>query len=147
MTTIKQKAKTEFGSAEADIRDKTVFRINDQRLEERLLREVNQTLEKTMYICRAAEAEKAQIQAMVEQNITVQAIEKKTRDIKPNKRYEKTSQQQKANADSFMYKKCGKLHLPRQCPAFGATCHACGKHNHFATMCKSEQKEAQPKHK
>lgn len=100
-----------------------------------------------MYICRAAEAEKAQIQAMVEQNITVQAIEKKTRDIKPNKRYEKTSQQQKANADSFMYKKCGKLHLPRQCPAFGATCHACGKHNHFATMCKSEQKEAQPKHK
>ncbi len=82
---------------------------------------------------------------MGEQSKTVHAIKKKTKDAKQNKRYERPSSQQH-KADSFICKKCGKSHLPRQCPAFGATCHACGKRNHFASVCMSEQKDTKPKH-
>lgn len=63
-----------------------MFSIGDQRLKEKLLREINLTLEKTVDICRAVEAAKTQIQAMGEQNKTVHAIKKKTKDAKPNKR-------------------------------------------------------------
>ncbi|KAL1268589.1 hypothetical protein QQF64_033952 [Cirrhinus molitorella] len=58
VTELKQKSKDcEFGSTESDmIRDKIAFSISDQRLKERLLRETNLTLEKTVDICRAAEA-------------------------------------------------------------------------------------------
>lgn len=70
VTELNQKSKDcEFGSTESDmIRDKIVFSISDQRLKERLLRETNLTLEKTVDICRAAEAAKTQIQAMGEQS-------------------------------------------------------------------------------
>ncbi|XP_068212456.1 uncharacterized protein [Palaemon carinicauda] len=32
---------------------------------------------------------------------------------------------------------CGRGHPPRQCPAFGQTCNACGRKNHFARCCRS----------
>ena len=35
--------------------------------------------------------------------------------------------------------KCGKSHKFRECPAFGKTCHNCGKANHFAKFCKAKQ--------
>jgi len=153
VTELKQKSKDcEFGSTESEmLRDKIVFSIGDQRLKERLLREINLTLEKTVDICRAAEAAKTQIQAMGEQNKIVHAVShavrKKTTEAKPNKVYERTkSQLQKVHVNSFICKKCGKSHLPRQCPAFGATCHACGKCNHFASVCMSIKKDIQPKY-
>ena len=35
--------------------------------------------------------------------------------------------------------KCGNDHLPHyRCPAAGAQCHKCGKHNHFARVCRSQ---------
>lgn len=147
VTELKQKSKDcEFGSTESDmIRDKIVFSISDQRLKERLLRETNLTLEKTVDICRAAEAAKTQIQAMGEQSKTVHAIKKKTKDVKQNKIFERKSFQQQKTV-TFTCKKCGKSHLPRQCPAYGATCHACGKSNHFASVCMSQQKDTKPKH-
>lgn len=122
-----------------------MFNIYDQRLKERLLRELNLTLEKIVDMCRAA---KTQIQAKGEQNKTVHAIKKKTANTKHNNRYERTStQQQKANVGTFNCKKCSKSHLPRQCPAFSATCQACGKHNHFASVCRLENKDTQTKQK
>ena len=35
--------------------------------------------------------------------------------------------------------RCGSRHERRQCKAYGAECHKCGKRNHFARMCKSIQ--------
>lgn len=34
---------------------------------------------------------------------------------------------------------CGGQHKSRECPAHGVTCHACGKANHFAKVCRSKQ--------
>ncbi len=33
--------------------------------------------------------------------------------------------------------KCGNKHEPRQCPAYGAICHKCGKNNHFSKVCRA----------
>ena len=38
--------------------------------------------------------------------------------------------------------KCGKSHLPRECPAWGKKCHKCGNKNHFSTCCRSKQSGA-----
>ncbi|KAJ8386329.1 hypothetical protein AAFF_G00174260 [Aldrovandia affinis] len=32
---------------------------------------------------------------------------------------------------------CGRLHKPRQCPAYNMDCRKCGKKNHFAAVCRS----------
>ncbi|KAJ8383911.1 hypothetical protein AAFF_G00213740 [Aldrovandia affinis] len=32
---------------------------------------------------------------------------------------------------------CGRLHKPRQCPAYNVDCRKCGKKNHFAAVCRS----------
>ena len=32
--------------------------------------------------------------------------------------------------------KCDRQHKPGECPAHGATCHSCGKNNHFAKVCR-----------
>ncbi|GFN87428.1 Gag-protease-like protein [Plakobranchus ocellatus] len=41
-------------------------------------------------------------------------------------------------------KQCGSEHRPRQCPAYGKTCHKCKGKNHFATVCRSGQKNKTP---
>lgn len=33
--------------------------------------------------------------------------------------------------------KCGRQHEPRQCPAYVALCHKCGKSNHFSKVCRT----------
>ena len=33
--------------------------------------------------------------------------------------------------------KCGRMHAPRQCPAYGQTCRLCSKLHHYARMCRS----------
>eukprot|EP00731_Ephydatia_muelleri_P010090 Em0005g676a len=36
--------------------------------------------------------------------------------------------------------RCGMVHPPRQCPAFGKQCLKCQKYNHFATVCRGSDK-------
>ena len=40
------------------------------------------------------------------------------------------------------YGKCGMSHPPRECPAWGKTCHKCGNKNHFSIYCRSKQSGA-----
>ena len=40
---------------------------------------------------------------------------------------------------------CGREHPPKRCPAHGSTCKKCGKKNHWADMCKTQ--EGKPQHK
>lgn len=37
--------------------------------------------------------------------------------------------------------RCGTKHQPRECPAFGKTCHACKKKNHFKKMCNQNKRQ------
>ena len=35
-------------------------------------------------------------------------------------------------------KNCGRAHAPKSCPAYGKTCHGCGKQNHFMKFCRQK---------
>ncbi|XP_057679220.1 uncharacterized protein K02A2.6 isoform X2 [Corythoichthys intestinalis] len=146
---LRQKCKNcEFGVTENDmIREKRVFTVPDVRVKERLLREMDLTLDKAVDICRAAEVAKSQLRAMrsAQPEASVEALHKvaassekgrvgMTRQIRPPIK----SRPQAANGDTC--RKCGGTHKPRQCPAFGVLCHNCNKKNHYAKVCSSSQK-------
>lgn len=143
VTELRQKSKDcEFGASEYDmIRDKIVFSLNDPRLKERLLRESDLTLERAIDICRAAETAKAQIQAMstTTQERAIHAVNKtKGKDNQQWKQGRKLQvQSDSRKIKDQVFRKCGKSHQPRLCPAFGVSCRKCGKLNHYAKMCKT----------
>ena len=41
--------------------------------------------------------------------------------------------------------RCGTRHAARNCRAYGAECHKCGKRNHYAKVCRSGEKESRRK--
>lgn len=107
------------------IRDKIIIGIRDSVLQERLLRETNLTLEKSIEICRAYEISKQQVKTLQQNSeMNVNAI-KKTGERKENK---------------FNCSRCNTQHGINKCPAFGKKCHNCGKLNHFSIACKMRKK-------
>lgn len=66
VTTLRLRAKScDFGDQEESlIRDRVVLGCADHRVQERLLREPDLTLQKALDICRAAEATKGQMQVL-----------------------------------------------------------------------------------
>lgn len=141
LTELKMKSKDcEFGFSENDmIRDKVVFSLSDQCLKERLLREPNLTLERAVNTCRAAETAMAQMEAMgAARNETAVHIlhERKAWDKQTPNKMKLSATYMQSKGPSTICRNCGKLHQPRQCPAYGATCNNCGKQNH---NCKNVQ--------
>ena len=133
------------------IRDRIVFGVRDVQQKERLLRiSADLTLEKTITACRAVETSQSQIKSMsASQSVKVNAIN--TYRAKGGNKYGKkfkskpvgsspvnnTSQPYQRNT-SQSCQRCGERHGPRQCKAYGKTCHMCHRKNHFAKMCKSK---------
>lgn len=118
----------------------------DQRLKDRLLREVNLKLEKAIDTSRATETAKAQVQAMgaTNQERAVQrqkVSEHWSKGRKQSPKHSQNKQWTKNNACS----KCGKLHQPQQCPAYGAACNKCGKLNHYEKVCRSHKTQPNKK--
>ncbi|GFU56860.1 uncharacterized protein TNCV_2437391 [Trichonephila clavipes] len=101
------------------IRDRIVLGIKDSGLQERLLRENNLNMEKSIEIVPEAEASREQIRNMKYDTAT--------------KNFMKENQ----NKPKIQYncKKCGGKHKPRECPAFGKIWAKCKKKNHFAAKC------------
>jgi hypothetical protein len=118
VTTLRLRAKScAFGDQEESlIRDRVVIGCSDFRVQERLLREPDLSLEKALTICRAAEATKEQIKSLrgdVPLKPSVDSVKSK-----------------------IDCRNCGHQHPPRSCPAFGKQCHKCGKNNHFSKVCR-----------
>ncbi|GFY09034.1 retrovirus-related Pol polyprotein from transposon 297 [Trichonephila clavipes] len=101
------------------IRDRIVLGIKDSGLQERLLRENNLNIEKSIEIVRAAEASREQIRNMKYDTAIINFV-------KENQNKPKTQ---------YNCKKCGRKHKPRECPAFWKICAKCKKKNHFAAKC------------
>ena len=93
------------------IRDKIVFGVRDNAVQERLLREADLSLERAVDICRTAEISKMQYQAT---------------------RTEKKSWKGQSKQPC---KYCSQVHPPRKCPAYGKKCKKCNGMNHFANVC------------
>ena len=149
----------EYGTLnDSIIRDRIVIGISDKQIQERLLRETELTLQKTIEICRAAEISKTQSD-IIERKTDVHLINKRNsfsdgvssspgsfKLAKPklgNSPSQGNSAARKLNSskDNFVYlcKKCGTQHRRAECPAYGKMCRSCKGLNHYSVGCPNKK--------
>ena len=117
------------------LRDRIMFGITDNKVRDRLLREKGLTLERTLEICRAHEISTAQQKEVNKINdSSIHAIGRRPA-WKPK---EKPGKQTGWITDC---KFCGRNHkkLKEECAAYGKTCSACKRPNHFKVKCPEVQ--------
>ena len=124
------------------IRDRIVVGINDAVLRERLLREIDLTLDKAVQICRASELSKERSQTIasgtVQEVHSVRPKKVKSKTDKPS--YNKEAKQ-KIPQPIKQCKYCGKSHQKQNCPAYGKICNFCKRYNHFESVCQKKRKQ------
>ena len=133
VTTLRALAETcEFGTLKDDLlRDRIVCGVRDKGIRRKLLQESGLTLSKCVDICRANEAAAAQLKDMAPGQTNKEEANTVTRrKIGRSRKY----QRERLSAEC---KFCGRKHEQKRdkFPAYGQTCSACGKTNHFATKC------------
>ena len=133
----------EFGTLqESLIRDKIVLGVYNKKVQERLLRESELSLDQAVSICRAAEEIKLQTKEMQSQN--KQEGASKVDYVKSKKKLQyKKKPQAKLLIKDCTY--CGSEHTAGDCPAYGQTCSACHKKNHFKKVCKLRKPKSKKK--
>ena len=128
VTELRTKASTcEFGElCESLIRDRIVCGIVCDTMREKLLQETDLSLQKAIDMCRAN---------------SVDYVNKKATPsgkFPPKDRKEKDNQPKTSSGPPKACKRCGRLHAPRKCPAFGKIFQKCKNRNHFASQCLSK---------
>ncbi|GFN85448.1 polyprotein [Plakobranchus ocellatus] len=131
----------DFAEMDNMVRDKIVFSIKEKPLKERLLREDNPTLQKVKDLCLAFEVTQIEIKKMNKAGTTTSGNDQ-SRSVAPLQQVKKKKFAPEPSKRTC--KQCGSEHKPRQCPAYGKTCHKCKGKNHFATVCRSGQKNKTP---
>ena len=121
----------EFGTLKESL---IVAGTKDKRVQERLLREPDLTLDKVIAICRAAEETKKQSEEMQAQSSSSNINQVRHYGLrgKQNERKQRENQRKEC-------KYCGSLHDKGRCPGFGKLCKKFEKRNHFAKVCMSKQ--------
>lgn len=123
------------------VRDRIICGIRDLEVKTKLLKEDDLTLEKCISICKASELAELQMKTLESEEEKIHGIKKYTN--KYEKKKQDNSKNQNVNtaigsrtAAQQSCSRCGRVHQPRQCPAFNKDCNKCGKKNHFASMCR-----------
>lgn len=134
----------EFGElTNSLVRDRLVCGIQSPQLKQRMLRDNALTLEKAISLSHAEEQTVVQLQTMDNGAKPVDVVRKikqssdQTR-AKCNPHISKTDRKQTVDNSRKACRKCGFLHPPRSCPAYGKKCNKCGGMNHFAKCCLSK---------
>lgn len=149
VTDLKLKARTcNFGLLQDSmIRDQIVFGVKDHKVRERLLRETDLTLADAVKICQASELALQHAKTfsdgtrdMTQDGATVAVVSKLM-----DKRSTVGGKEEK-DSNKFKCKRCGTVHSPRKCPAFGKICNKCKGQNHFAKQCFSKPKQDEMGH-
>ena len=130
--------------SERILRDKILFGVADSRIQERLLREADLNLKRTLEICHAAEASKQQIAAMSGEGVKdMHPLSRQKSRYQQNRytgdRSQTKDEQKNVQPSSNMVKDCrfcGASHEKRQCKAYGQICNKCQGRNHFSSVCK-----------
>ena len=132
------------------IRDRIVCGINSLKLQERLLRESDLTLDKAILLCKAEEDTQKQAKEIQKRSSETDNKVESVRFKRNSNRNNKSSKQvhskhgynksESGKLNSKACKYCGKLHEKGHCPAYGKVCSACGKQNHFAAVCLSSKR-------
>ena len=103
------------------IRDKFVFRICDDKLKKRLLRETYISLSKLVGLAQRTEFSKQHIREMT--GATTKSMDTIHKNSKQNE---------------IVCGQCDSKHRPKECPAFGQQCSTCHKLHHFAKVCRNK---------
>lgn len=150
---VKKLARTcDFGDKENEmVRDRLIFGVQNQTLQEKLIEKGAQDLSKTVEACRTWERSKThteEIQNSKEiHHIKTQGTKSKSSSYN---KYNKKSQNKsfktnlensnlKNEVDIIKCRKCNESHDFKNCPAFGYKCKRCGSYNHFTKCCRSKQ--------
>ena len=116
----------EFGELhDSIIRDRIVCGIRSNEVRKRLLREKDLSLamERAVEMCKSSEITENQA---------------KKSPGKPRGAKGKRKQTKKP----FNCRRCGQVHQPQKCPAFGQVCHKCKQRNHYSKMCQSKPRDS-----
>ena len=104
-------------------------------LQARLLREETLTLEKATSLCQADEESRKQLKDLTKEgNVNIYSLEKNAKKKGIEKKKWKQRQDKPRMPHNLPNKSCGNCgqhHPKKQCAAYGKTCHACRKSNHF----------------
>lgn len=157
-----QADKCDFGDKQDRLLgDRIIIGIRDTALRERLFRERDLTLAKIIATCRAAEISKRHVSSLASSSEGMEAAtavetlnrnhgkpehgrhKKRQVQKKQPPQQQRNSQARGTEHQKSTCSRCGTSHQPRQCPAFGSTCYACGKFGHFASVCRQKQQAAQ----
>ena len=155
----KQASSCKFGTLTVEmIRDRIVIGLQDRNTKLRLLKEEDLDLNKTVNICRASEIASRQLKSMKlgqtsEQVNTVGTQAKRFNNKQPRKSNPTRNTRGKRKPKQTVTKctRCGgpEKHKLEECRAYGQTCLVCKKPNHFATVCRfnDKSKSHNPKHR
>ena len=125
------------------IRDRIVCGIANIMTQRQLLQKKNLTLEGCIELCRTAETSATYIERMHEPCMTMDR-----RTEAPEQSAEVMAMRNVSGGNHTVrdysrdrmgrsFRFCGYNHTRRGCPAFGMTCHRCGRKNHFAACCQN----------
>ena len=126
------------------IRDQIVYGVEDKKVRERLLREMELTLAGAIKICQASELSQRHVRTFSEMSAIASAQSDSAAAVGAvSYQRRRRTQTRPAQQEDVMIncKRCGSQHKPRQCPAFGKQCSTCQGKNHFAKQCFSKRKE------
>ena len=140
------------------IRDRIVIGLQDRNTKLRLLKEEDLDLNKTVNICRASEIASRQLQSMKLDQTGEQVNAMGTQAKRFNKKQPRKSNpsrnppgKRKPKQTVTKCTRCGspEKHKLEDCRAYGQTCLVCKKPNHFATVCRfnDKSKSRNPKHR
>lgn len=175
LTDLKRLIKScEFGDQQDSLlRDRIILGIADKSLQERMLREVDLSLEKIVKLCRATEMGRDQAKELQghislkgqncidavssrqgysgqhknssrPSNNSVDTNNGESRLKLYDKNKPKSNFSKDSNNETYNCKKCGRNHGRRDCPAYGKKCNICHKMNHFAVGCNLKPKPDRP---
>ena len=133
----------EFGELhDSIIRDRIVCGIRSNEVRKRLLREKDLNLERAVEMCKSSEITENQAK-----NIVVDQDDREVHDVKddskkPPGKWRGARGKHKQTKKPFNCKRCGQMHQPQKCPAYGQVCHKCKQRNHYSKMCQSKPRDS-----
>ena len=111
------------------IRDRIVVGLKSEQTRKALMREAGLTLEKAIEICELHElADETKLSVNQDPDVNV---------IKTSKYRQRRQGQGQGAKPKQKCAWCGYVHDKGKCPAYGKDCTACGRKNHFASVCLS----------
>ena len=150
---MKQVRECSFGELKDDMTlHALTLGLDEEKTRRRLFEAKHLTLEKAIVLCRLSEDTEGEMRKL-KINEEVNAVYKAKSYGKPrpkprwdasktskpfNKPFSKKKQACN-DAPGHSCGKCGTMHAPQQCPAYGKECHRCKRKNHYARFCRSEK--------